>query len=287
MRRARNSGLRTSLLFGIGLTLALGLTACEEDTTVNSSLEGKVTLDEPYIIQPGLQYSDIPIEKGGTLFLIAEDVPAGFNDLTTASAVDINLVVAGFSNFFGETAGGSFTEDSGNESYGVLGDDESELYFQVEGGQVLTSGATFDLVIDSSAAPAPITIANLPACTPTVPSPSCTMTGQVMDSPFAVAPDAPLTVSIDVPGFPYNVFLRTTDCSNCGGGSYVPFPGNDAGFYGDGYCHANSDYWGGSISSPGSCVINPVPTFAPPIVLTVANNTSSSGFDVTLAFTSP
>ena len=270
--------------------LAGPMAGCEEDQQeVVSGPSGEGTLDSPYLIRSGLTYHGIPMEKGGTLFFISLDPPAGWNTLNTVSAVDINLIVSGFEHFFGDDAGGSFTPGSGNETFGVLGNGESELYFQVEGARVLSNGAAFDISLLPAGVPVDVLVQNLASCPFAPPNESCEQNATDVTLPFAVAPDAPLRISITEDIFARHVFFTASNCSNCGPGDRIPFASNDifVPFANPGFCHANSNFYTGVIGTSGTCTVNPVPGFGPPVRLRVANDTSFGGHNARLTFLSP
>src|SRR3972149_2351915 len=120
MRVELRRTVRRGMFFALALLLVAALAGCNDDENIGTIPPGQGTIDSPYIVQAGVAYKDIPMAKGGTLFFIGQDVPKGWQSVNTTSNEDINLMVSGFENFFGDESGGSFTQGSGTEAYTVL-----------------------------------------------------------------------------------------------------------------------------------------------------------------------
>ena len=292
--------LRTGWLAGILLAVLIAaLAGCDEDDTETKSPPapapestlppGAGSLEAPYILQYGATYTGIPVPPGGSVFLLTEDIPAGWSGVATDSSVDINLVVSGFETFFGEDSGdfGSFTPDSGSEQITVLGDGTyTDMFAVVDSTMVRTDGETFDISVTEGAAPAGIAV-SLSACT-SIPGPPDSMCRSMgfgyfdVDVPFPMAPTASLSVGITETTAKW-VFFSTRNWWDST--DYAPFSSNEPTLlgYGDGFCHVNA----GATVTTGTCTVNPVVNYDQPRIVRVVNNTGSSPVDVTLSFSSP
>jgi hypothetical protein len=282
--RAKMAATRVALALGIAVALA----GCEEDKKVHSLPPGEGTLETPYVIQTEKSYTEIPVDPGGTVFILAEGLGADWYGAATESDADIDLAIAGFESFMVRTTRPveSATPGDGAEHVEVLGDGNStDLFFTIDGTNVHSKNQAFDVVVEKNSAPGAVTL-KLDPCTVIAPSASC---GDTMNSgspgdfdlPFAMAPKAKLSVTL-TNTFGDWVFLRAK-ADDEGGGADVNFPANDF-VYGDGFCHVNS---GPATGGTETCKINPIPDNPPPNRLRLGNNTSNANVPITLKFRSP
>jgi hypothetical protein len=273
--------------WGLAAALLAGMAGCEEDKQEVTTLPfGRGTIESPYIVQHGNTYTQIPIAAGGAAFFIAEKIPAGWSSIRTYSAVDVDLTVFGFQSLFIAGNGqGSRSPGSGDEAFLALSDGVySDLFFMVDGTYVRSGGARFDLTVMPAPAPATLTF-TMNKCS-FAPSSSCDNgsyggTSDV-ELPFAMAPSAPLTVTITNTGGSWVYYRTRLDWDSSG---YIPFKSNDSIYDGTaagGYCHANHLV----IGSTGVCQINPVSGWSAPRIVRLVNNTNTDGVAVGISFSS-
>jgi hypothetical protein len=286
---------RWSRLFptaGIALSaLFLGASGCEEDPAVHPLPPGRGTLEQPYIIQAGYLYTEIPVAPGGTVFVIAEGVGPDFYVLKAQSEdEDIELDAYGFESFSGEPIELESTgSTNGIEMMSVLGDGEqTRLFFALDGSRVRRDDTTFDVSAGTAPAPGGVT-RELDACPYPAPLPptQCGDEGgphnAEIDLPFVMASRAELSVRLAT-GSGEWLYLRARTEDE--GAPYLPFPSNDPVFdaSGEGFCHVNL----GVKISPQTCSgVNPVSGWPPVRSVRVTNNSQVPGVNVTVSFSSP